>query len=211
MVGRQCVGDHHLGVTRPSGRRRHVEADQQVHSLTRGERGRKAVGGGLQGERGALGDHRVFRPGVCVPATARPRAREPDSGRRRPSLSPVRDDRDRSVRRALCRRCAGHPLRQVWRRPGWTGCMYRHDCCGRHRRYTCSSHHSHPRRKQLRPRAIPRRPASARRGRSPRADGDTVEGSAPCAPGRLALVRAQRISSVAYTSSTWAPPCSSTV
>ena len=43
----------------------------QEHRLTGGERDRNAIGGGLH-ENGAVGDHRLFGPGMGMPATTCP-------------------------------------------------------------------------------------------------------------------------------------------
>ena len=84
-VRRQRVGHHHVGIVGSSvgddvGRPR-----GQDHRLARRIRDRNAVGGGLD-EDGAVGDHRLFRPRMGVPAAACAGLEEPGSARRTPSL-----------------------------------------------------------------------------------------------------------------------------
>ncbi len=68
-VRRQCVGHHDVGVLGSGVLDDVRDSAGQEHRLTRRIRDRDAVGGGLD-DHGALGDHRLLRPGMGVPAAA---------------------------------------------------------------------------------------------------------------------------------------------
>ncbi len=134
------VGHHHIGVGGAAVGDDMRNPAWQEHRLARRVRNRHAVACGLH-EDGALGDHRLFGPGMGVPAATRAGLQRQalDVERR---LFAVGDDGDRGCRRALGQIGALHVALCRGGRRGTGQDARRRDRCRRGRDDVAALHHS---------------------------------------------------------------------